>query len=336
MKNKKVLFLLIIAFAVMVSGCLASKQTHMPYDEALAGYTPQTAYAFFGDNHYFHQVEEVRLETEDNILKIVLNGEVLNNEIGESSKDYHFEQQIEIIEDRYWLTNDGETLNESDYDRICILQTPIAIGNTWEFKAVRDHNIKVKVTAEIVDVTSDEVTVAYRDDKEYRERRVLKKGYGITEFYKVYQFEEASAITGFSIDLAYDDHQTPEEDDVELLYDATSRIKIPSDINALMLAYNVAWEEYVNDGNPAVFDYVEPSSMAFEKIQKVTGEDTDIDFISFKPLEYDEDLNENMADITLMEAFYSNDQMFLNHVKYHLIKLDSKWMISDFEAILQE
>jgi hypothetical protein len=322
---------------MMLTGCYNNSSSHEAYSKTLAAYLPSASYAFLGDNHYYHQVDMIKSTEENNILNVVLSGEVLNIEIGESNKDYNFEQHIEIVGDSYWLTNIGETLNESDYSRVCVLKTPITLGQTWEFKTVRDQSIRVKVTAEIIDMASDEVTVVYKDNKGYSERRVLKKEYGITDFYKVYQFEEASAITGFSINLNYD-KPADSEDEQQLRYDAMKRIKIPSDINLLLLSYNKAWELYINDGDTAIFEYVEPSTKAFEKIQKIgdDGYKSEIDFISFKPLEYNEDLDQGEVSITIVEAFYKENQMLLTHMNYNLKKYDDKWLITNFEAMIQE
>jgi hypothetical protein len=226
------------------------------------------------------------------------------------------------------LTSEGDKLNESDYDRVVALQMPLVKEATWTFKANREPYRNLKVTAQITDVTDDQITVHYEDRTGYEEIRILTKARGTTDFYKYYQYQNARVVTGYHEDPTYETIDLVHTND----FDAIQSIVIDHKLHELIINYNMAWEQYVKNGDNDIFQYVIPDSPASEALNAMGHFGIEIDFIAFKPTEIDLD-GEN-CQLTLTEAFFDqNGQMVLNEMMYEIHQLDGTWGIYDFERM---
>ncbi|MBS7527367.1 hypothetical protein KHM83_11810 [Fusibacter paucivorans] len=316
----------LILLSVFLTACSRDDMAEQPYDEALTDFLTQSEMGYVGDNHYYHIATAIENQKTHACYTQKISGEILNTDIGKSNEDFTFEMTYEVYSDHINLVTAGNHLNESDYDKIVALQKPLAKDAAWQFKANRDDYHNIKVTATITALSEDQVTVRYEDTKGYEEIRVLTKGKGTTDFYKYYQYQTERVVTGYHEDPSY----VTEEGIQVSAFDLIEPIAIDQGLHELIVSYNLAWEQFVKNGDQAIYQYVVPDSPAAAALDSIGSDGIDIDFIAFKPTGIE--LTDEKCTLMLTEAFFDPEgQMILNDMHYILKKVDEKWLIDSFQ-----
>ena len=314
---------IIITFLLSV-GCSNNTDTNQEAAKALKEYFVDDLHGYNGDNQYYHVAQNIE-NSEDHEIKQIISGEVFNQDKGSNSSDYHFTQTYEIINDKMTLSNDGEKLNDTDYDTEIILSFPLVEGNTWTFSAHRDGK-KVSVTAEITSIADDQITVKYKDKNEYEEIRVLKMGKGTTDFYKYYQYDGLVVVTGYHLDENFV-FQNIVHDAETVSFDNLISLRIPYRLHELITQYNLAFEQFVNSGSEDVFQFIDGESDYRDVLLNLDKINQEIDFIGFKVTKYN--TSQKIQKLYVTEAYFQGDVYKVTDMVYEVILNDKDYLIWD-------
>lgn len=334
MKNHRWILIIIINISLLVSltACHGRGNSSSEADtlivESLSAYFLELPQGYNGDNAYYHVVNSIVLSTEEDEISQVLTGEVFNDVLGSSSRDYTFEQSYIIKSDQMIIQHVGDKLNDTDYDEEVALTYPLEIGQSWTFDTKRDGS-KVKVRGEITALTDESVTVNFTDNKGYREIRVLTKGLGTTDFYKYYQYDDLVVVTGYHLDANFVFQKLETNPDVKLFEDMISR-RVPYKVHELLTAYNLAYESFVNTKDDAIYNYLTPESPLRDQLTYIERLDSEIDFVGFKTLEIEGEGNTYTLEV--LEAYFLGDDFMTTYMTYELKESDNAYYIDDAYA----
>jgi len=169
---------------------------------------------------------------------------------------------------------------------------------------------KKTITGEIVSIDGVKgekiITVKYSEkNSDYYEIRKIMQGKGIVEFEKKMKINGEDHILGYSLD--------------ELYYDDGP---IESEIKLFLKSYNKAWENYYNNKESKIFDFVDQDSALASSI--LSFEKSDNTKITFLDLIVESVLvDENQYQIKVNESFIiaEDEEQYIqkNERKYTLI-----------------
>ncbi len=335
------------AIAILLMMCLGltgcGKSVNRVYDEALAAYLISEPASFYGENGYVHEVTSINLSDKQNHLILEVSGEVKDNEKGYTGKNYKFLMTFEVTDQSIYQTIDNPILNDSEFVKMEILRLPLTAGNTWKFKAKDDAGNTKEIQAEIESVSEDgAISVSYTAG-EYVEKRKFEKGLGVTSFTKTVSYKDAKGISGYhrSTDLVEKASQSESEiqdsinsndyDAVRTAFEAQSEASVSTEIRELMVDFNKAYSEKINEGSDAFLAYLMPESPAMEKLSNLESMDSfKMTFLTLKILEVT--LSDSDVKLLVSELYEINEgELYENKVAYTLMKSKDHYYIYEMK-----
>jgi len=278
------------------------------FSEELSIYLPAEASAFSGNNHYYHEVQTLSGTFKDNLYIMTQTGEIKNNDIGHSDKDYAFILTTTIDSEKMVEVSNNDLLNTSDYDRIVLLKTPLKVGNQWEFNTTNREGKRVKVFGEIIDITEQVIKVIYYDKSGYQESRHIEKRKGTIQLIKVYQYQDVKAITGF-----HRINDIDEKSEIPAFDSFESNAKFKD----ILINFNEKWENFINYNDPKIYELVEKSSPAFQILE--TYHTPQLTRIEFADLEVtSNEVRDTLIFVTVIEHYKNETGDVESTVTYEL------------------
>lgn len=325
---KTIKLITVMIFAMLFTVACAEKQNVMGKpDEVLISYLPEESYQVEGDGDYYHEVQTIETLDAEKDVTVYLRGEVRALTSAKHLKDHQFEVKLVVTDEEMIQYYIGERLNESEFESLILLRTPVSLGNKWSFWTKDRRGKHVKVSAEIIayDEVSGNLTVRYTTKSGYYEERQMAKNMGVTDFIRLVTFKKESSFTGYHrIDI--------EEDQTVSTENQLERILIPSRYYALILGFNQAWSRYVSGEDADVFDFIVTESEASKKMTALNTEAFEtVAFVSFYPYQITD--IENGVTVHVVEQYETESgQMMSNKVKYWIKDLEGIPKIIDFSS----
>ncbi|HAS73605.1 MAG TPA: hypothetical protein DCS67_05625, partial [Clostridiales bacterium UBA8960] len=308
-------FIVCIVLALGLSSCKAKREHAGEPDAVLMSYLPKALGSYEGDGGYYHVIKTVETLESKGKYTALLRGEVKDLTQTRHYTDHRFEIEWVVDSEKITQKTSGNRLNDSIFKEIVVLKTPIEIGNKWTHNVVDADNKKIKVTGEImsIDEETHAIVVKHSTPSGYFEERTIVKEQGVTSFIRLVAFKNESSLTGYHI--VENSSSKPEEN-----LDLEERIVIPSHLFALILGFNMAWENYVNEADDGIFDFIISDSEAQNKITAVDHTQIiAVDFISFYP--YEMDYDHSGVKIYVIESYKSDsDELIQTKVVYHVVE----------------
>ncbi len=324
---KKLMMIMLLGILTMSTGCdLKSNQDSTPYDQTLAEYLPNEPAAYSGDSEYYHVVKSIEpLETTSQ-KQVTVNGEVLDNATGISHKDFSFQMTLTVDDKEITQISTGSELNDSIFDKVVLLRSPIEVGGKWSFTALNKEGKKVKVDAQILEMDEQgTLKVSYSTKDGYQEERIIKKNLGVTDFIRLVTFNKESTWTGYHMEhealISSKSQDLPKEISIETRY------------YSLILGFEQAWFKYISLEDEDLLTFLKEESAAMEKIKSLErNKDYVYEFVSFYPYEIVQEAS--LIRIKIVEQ-YTDDKQKLNYnqLMITLEQADEAFKISDFERV---
>ena len=339
MKTIKRLFLLciVIVFTLLFTGCGKNPSNEPSPDDVLLSFLPSTNESYSGDSGYFHVIKSIEKETMASEVVSIVKGEVRDNTIEVTNKDFDFEIRWVVNSDSIVQTTQGTELNETIFTEIVVLKRPLEVGNQWTFTTTNQMGKKVKVTGNIVSVDSDGevVVVKYSTKDGYTEERTLVKGRATTDFTRLVIFKNESSITGYHSESGSVLSTSSENETIDTSKEAypLTEVKIPVAAFNLILGFDQSWAEYVKQENDDLLKFIIEDSPAMEKINAVTRDAaTAIEFVKYYP--YEVIMDAPYTIVKVVETFVTlENEEIKNKVQYTMIVDDNVFKIYDFERV---
>ncbi len=316
---------IIILILIILVGCSHSGRELLPPNGELLEFLPSIKESYVGDSGYYHVVQKIDRDSTKKIEMVTLIGEVKDNGTASSNDNFHFEIVLTVEGEELVQTYSGSRLNESNFEKLILLKSPIEVGNTWLFTTKDKFGSKLKVTGEItaINTLQDEVAVKYTTKDGYYEERVLQKGRGVTDFLRVIIFKKESTFTGYHAEKIA-------VSSTEKTTSSVESVKIPVAYYNLILGFEQAWSGYVKQDNDDLLKFISVDSPAYEKIKAVPRDaSTAIEFVRFYP--YDMSEVGSILTIKVAEIFKTDDEALIeNRVRYQIVIEKGAAKIYDF------
>ncbi|MFP4697352.1 MAG: hypothetical protein ACLFMO_01455 [Eubacteriales bacterium] len=151
------------------------------------------------------------VQSEDSTTYSV-NGEVDDLSGGESTADYSIQLYYRIEEGKLIQEKREETMLDSKFDDLVLIQAPLEEGNSWIQTVLDKEGNEVVLDCTITEVEKEKMktyTIEYNDqNSDYYETRQIQEGYGTVYFTSLYEtdFEMSYSLyreyTGYNDELA--------------------------------------------------------------------------------------------------------------------------------------
>ena len=333
MKNRALslmvtMFMYSVFLVVGLSSCTVEGTLFGEPNDILVSYLPKAPEMYEGDGGYYHVVQKIENDKSENVYITSLSGEVKDLTPTNRFSDHRFEIELTVDSEKMTQKINGTELNDSVFSEIVLLKTPVEIGNNWTFTARDIDNKSVKVRGEIIDINNETQTLVVKHTTKsgYYEERTITKSEGVTGFIRLVVFKNESSVTG------YHKIETSESSSGQAS-STEERIVIPSKLFALILGFNSAWQNYINQEDSEVLNFVKADSEAHKKITAVDhSQTTAVEFISFYP--YDLVVESRSVLVYVVETYKTeSDQTIENRVVYHIVDVDTIPRIIDFNLV---
>ncbi len=325
MKSNQLL-LTICLLSLLTFGC--SPDAFKPlndqmFHEEIAAFLPESLLSFHGDGGYYHEIQFQERIIENKVLFHTMRGEVKQNA---PSRESTFEVTSVVDSEKLVMHIPRGALNDSDFETIIALKAPIALGHEWHFTAKAPYAKKEKVTAQIIalDADGEWVTVSYTSKSGQNERRTFTRGKGTTHFSKTLVYKNTLAMTGYQ----HIEDEKPSE------FLAIEAVAVAPEIFEFLNAFNSLWVKWVLEGDEGIFMWVEPDSLAAEKLLAVDqSQSAPLVAIDYKVYKV-EDIENDLWVVYVAEEVYKEDgDLVVNHIKYDLIAIEGRYLAIDFNAL---
>ncbi len=353
---KKVIICFLIIF--MSFTFLSCKKEEMPLDKSLKVLLPEEEgfqWAYKGADSYYHEMVLESISENEKKIIYAVKGEVEN--VTNVNKDTKIELYYNIEGNALKQIKSSELMNDSTFDEITLIKTPLQVGNKWDEKIKVDGK-KVEISSEIVDIEDNEkgkiYKVKYLDKKTgYMESRKIMEGIGVISFTNIIKIDDNSFYQGYGLygansgyitseddendkdDETENDGQTENDDvtngdnvvDIGGEEDEKDNAESP-DLNVInedeeekvkeaIKNFNNSWISYVNDGDESFFNYVNKDSSAYKNAKKFNSEGLKEEFLSMELS--DVNINGNTATITVYEEIKKTKNEEVKIAKYNWI-----------------
>ena len=174
--------------------------------EALSGLLPSVAgykWTYTGFAEYSHVMTLDSMTDEASRRIYLISGTVGDPSGGARTADYTIKMQYAIEQNRLVQTKTEQTMMDSKFNRLTLIETPLVAGTYWTEKvtdktgAVRDIYSQI-TKAEKTTVGLNQYTVRYKDrNSAYYEQRVIREGTGVVSFEKLFELGTDSFSSGY-------------------------------------------------------------------------------------------------------------------------------------------
>lgn len=324
---------IVILLAMVITGCSNDRfaiRSDNPPDQGLSVYLPTAEYEFLGEGGYYHYYKMLKTEELEDRILVTISGEVKDNSKSTTKNDHGFQTEIWIDSEKMVQKSTGKMLNESDFDRLILLKTPIAEDATWEFDTYDKVGEKHVVTGRIIDIDDETgiVEVEYTTEAGNYEKRTFMKNHGTTSFIKQLAYKDAVTYTGYHMNQV--EAVQNEEQDGDLKYDGLDVVEIDYELYQLIDGFNIRWVNYIKNIDQALMELIDMDSNAYLKVVAIKEEPIELDeYLGFKP--YKIEIMDDVILICVMEKFLvGGDRTHYNTICYEVIKENDGIFISDF------
>lgn len=307
-QNMKIIFVVLMMFAVLVAGGCAKKEDKpaviVEYSDTLADIFPEmpASWIYNGTAEYSHvmSLSEVYDTKGQKIYRVF--GEVEDMSDGEVDADFRFDLSYIVSGDNLEQIREGQMLMDSEYERLTLLKLPLEIQATWTEDVVDSDGRKVRVQSTIENIEDDEdgktiYTVKYDQvGSDYYELRKFKEQTGLIYFekimfydgdafelqYSLYKLDTEKTLVAKEDDNDSTVKEAGPDSDATLIEldklpeqmdkDVASGM-IPDDatretLSKLIYDFNDAWTLFANDKDMGVLDYVTDNGEAYDIIHR--------------------------------------------------------------------
>ena len=151
-----------------------------------------------GFAEYGHIMQIDNIVDEDAKREYIISGEIADPSGGEGSLDRNLDLKYIIKENKLIQEKTEETMMDSKFDKLTLIQTPLVAGTYWNEEVTDKEGNETTINAyikkvEINDDLETEYTVRYDDaNSEYYEIRTIREGVGVVNFEKLLELEDSS------------------------------------------------------------------------------------------------------------------------------------------------
>ena len=153
-------------------------------------------YNGFAEYGHIMQIDNIIDEAEKR--EYLISGEVADPSGGEGSLDRNLDLKYTIKENKLIQEKTEETMMDSKFDKLTLIQTPLVAGTYWNEEVTDNEGNDATINAyikkvELNDDLETEYTVRYDDaNSEYYEIRTIREGVGVVNFEKLLELEDSS------------------------------------------------------------------------------------------------------------------------------------------------
>ncbi len=174
--------------------------------EALSGLLPsadgyQWAYSGFAEYSHVMTLDSMTDEAARRIYRI--SGTVGDPSGGARTADYTINMQYVIEQNRLVQVKAEQTMMDSKFNRLTLIETPLVAGTYWTEKVADKTGSVRDIYSQITKVTKtadglNQYTVRYKDrNSAYYEQRVIREGTGVVSFEKLFELGIDSFSSGY-------------------------------------------------------------------------------------------------------------------------------------------
>lgn len=173
---------------------------------------------------YGHKMKINSIVDENDHRDYNISGEVIDPSDGEGSLDSNIIIKYNISNNKLVQTKTENTMLDSKFDNITLIQTPLVEGTFWEENAVDKNGVKSIIHSYIekIEISSDgkkEYIIRYDDvNSDYYEIRKMKEGIGVVSFEKLLELEDSSFPVSYFLFDGKDTDLKAEKIDVKLYF----------------------------------------------------------------------------------------------------------------------
>jgi len=327
MKLVRYLLLVIIVIVLMI-GCnnekqISSEETFGSIKE-LTEFLPdeRAIWTYKGTGNYYHQMVLEDIISSNQSINYKIKAEILSDQNNSDYDDYLTEIRY-ILSKRGWQQELKKSkLLDSKYKDMYLIKFPIEENNTWREKVLDFENKQRMITAEILAIDYEEdqkmITVKYSEENsDYYEIRKIKEKKGIVEFKQNVMINQERILLEYSLESFNNNEDS-----------------LKSEIKGFLVGYNNAWEDYYNNKELEILDYIQKDSVFESSILRFEKNDeTEISFIdlSVESIQLDKSQYKVEVDESFNVKKNSRDSIQRNSRIYILISTDNGFRIIKIE-----
>lgn len=330
--NKKVIGI-VVFLAMFILGCSNDQfevNADNPPSQDLNDYLPYNELEFMGEGGYYHYYKFIETETLEDRHFVSISGEVKDNSKSSGKNDHGFQIELWIDSEKMVQTSSGQMLNESEFERLIVLKTPIVEAASWKFEAHDRLGEKQVVTGRIIEIDDENETIVieYSTETGIFEKRTMKKKFGTTSFVKQVAYKDAVTFSGYHMNQIDAIQNTVLDEDMK--YDGLQVVEINDELYELIDSFNKRWVSYIKNIDQSLMELIDVDSKAYTKVVAIRDESPVLnDYLGFKPFKME--IDEDSSLIYVMEKFVvSGDKTHYNSICYEIIKKNNSLYISDF------
>ncbi len=160
-------------------------------------------WAYSGFAEYSHEMTLGTITDEAARRIYQISGTVGDPSGGVRTADYTIRMQYVIEQNRLIQQKTEQTMMDSKYNRLTLIETPLVAGTYWTEKVIDKTGASRDIHSQITKVakTSDgfnQYTVRYKDrGSAYYEQRVIREGTGVVSFEKLFELGVDSFSSGY-------------------------------------------------------------------------------------------------------------------------------------------
>lgn len=284
--------------------------------------TINTTWIYKGTGVYYHEMILEDIISSDQSVYYKIKGEILSDEKNSNYNDYLTEIRY-IVSQKGWQQELQQSkLLDSKYKGMYLLKFPIEEDNIWEEKVLDFDDNRKTITGKIesIDIIEGEkiITVSHSEkNSDYYELRKIKEGIGVVEFEKNIKINEEDHILGYSLDDFYSNDGS-----------------IKFQIKTFLTDYNKAWENYYNNQEPDIFDFIDKNSALASNISEFKKTDnTKIVFLGLVVKSVLKERNQYHVEVDESFRVIRGEEEYIqrNERKYILIEEDENYKILKVE-----
>lgn len=318
----KIVFLLIVT--VLVISCntqkpIMAKETLGNINE-ISDFLPNenTTWVYDGTGVYYHEMTLEDIISSDQSVYYKIKGEILSDEKNSNHSDYLTDIRY-IISRKGWRQELQESkLLDSKYKSMYLLKFPIKENNKWQEKVLDFDNNKKTIIGAIESIEFIEgekmITVRYTEkNSDYYEVRKIKEGKGVIEFEKKLKINNEDHILGYSLKDFYNNDES-----------------IEYEIKTFLMSYNKAWQNYYNNQESKIFDFIDNQSTLVSEIKAFKKTDnTEIVFVELVLKSVSKDQNQYQVEVNESFSITKDEEHYIQSSvrNYTLVKENKDYKI---------
>lgn len=302
------------------------------YDKSLSELFPQEEgwqWEYTGSANYAHHMHLDKVYEAGSQKVLTLSGEVNNVSSGTTHSDYSLEVTYAIEGDRVVQTKLSDALMDSEYDKVTLIMSPLALGTSWKETVIDSQGKTVAIQSEIIDVEDHPdgkiYKVVYKEMKsDYSEVRKIQVKQGVIDFVKTMKYADQSLELTYRLNKLSPPNQNHEQNELSTEVDQ---------VKGVIFKFDELWIDYVNQGDSSVMDYVSEESPVAKMILEYQRDETRQKYLSIDIKEVTIDKNIAYAKVyeKMQQTSGSENNIFEYHWIYRLEKKGEMWYIHSYE-----